>query len=124
MRVMQMGFVRNNPDNVFPGNTCPWFVATIAKDAPIPFQDTIHEGAKISTRLLKDHRPVHLATKSHVANIWRHFVVWWQKTNTLQERDLFPKTKWIMTLFQDSFVLVSESFSKNMFQVPREQCFI
>ena len=49
--MLQMGVVRNNADKVFPGNICPWFMATIAKDAPIPVQDTIHEGAKQRTLL-------------------------------------------------------------------------
>lgn len=34
--MLQMGVVRNNADKDFPGNTWSWFMATIAKDAPIP----------------------------------------------------------------------------------------
>ena len=54
LRVVQ----RTNDWKIFPGNTCPWFVATIDSDSPIPVQDTVHEGAKMRTWLLTSDLPL------------------------------------------------------------------
>nr|CAH0104464.1 unnamed protein product [Daphnia galeata] len=93
--MLQMGVVqRTNVEKVFPGNSCPWFVSKIDKDAPIPVQDTIHEEAKMRTRLLKDQKPMPFGNKIPcMENLVALVGLVTKDQHLLQERDLLPEDK-------------------------------
>ena len=94
-QMLQLGVVqRTNAENVFPGNSCPWFVSKIDKDAPIPVQDTIPEGAKLRTMLLKDQKPMPFGNKIACRENFVALVGLVTKDpHLLQERDLLPEDK-------------------------------
>ena len=93
--MLQLGVVqRTNGKKIFSGNTCPWFVATIDSDSPIPVQDTVHEGAKMRTRLLKDDKPMpfgnFIACRENLETLCGLVT---KDKHLLQERDLLPEDK-------------------------------
>jgi hypothetical protein len=93
--MLQLGVVqRTNAEKVFPENRCPWFVSKIDKDAPIPVKDTILEGAKMRTRLLKDQKPMPFGNKIACRENFVALVGLVTKDqDLLQERDLLPEDK-------------------------------
>lgn len=90
LRVVQ----RTNDRKIFSGNTCPWFFATIDDDSPIPVQDTVHEGAKMRTRLLKDDKPMpfgnFIACRENLETLCGLVT---KDKHRLQERDLLLEDK-------------------------------
>lgn len=122
--MLQMGVVRNNADKVFPGNICPWFMATIAKDAPIPVQDTIHEGAKMRTRLLKDHRRMPFGNKIACReNLETRCGLVTKDQHLLQKRDFLPEDKMNYDAVSRLIRPGLRELLKNMFQVRKGTIF-
>jgi hypothetical protein len=93
--MLQLGFVqRTNAETPTAGNSCPWFVSKIDKDAPIPVQDTIHKGAKMRTRLLKDKKPMPFGKKiACMENLVALVGLVTKDQHLLQERYLLPEDK-------------------------------